>query len=93
MMSIVNAYIAACEAKATLLNSNIENIRRAAMVACLKAVFCKNLKEELLRELVISNIEPKSYKVHHFLNTRFLKFLAEEEPALLVHRVKKFNNP
>lgn len=93
MESNVNAYIAACEAKATLLNSNNENLRRAAMVATLKALFCKNKKKELIRELVTNKIEPKPCEVHHFLNTRFLDFLSNQEPALFVDLIKRFKNP
>ena len=79
MESIVNAYIAACEAKSALLDSRSETLRKAAMLACLKAVFCKNSKEELIGELLSNGIEPKPYKVHHFLNARFMDVVGARE--------------
>jgi hypothetical protein len=69
--AIVDEYISACEAKSAMLNSRSENIRRDAMLACLRATFCRNAKAELIAELVAGNVSPKKHTVHHYLNARF----------------------
>lgn len=68
---IVDNYISACEAKSEMLHSRSINIRRAAMLSCLRASLCRTSKAELVDELVAKKIEAKPYKVHHFLNARF----------------------
>ena len=68
---IVDNYISACEAKSAMLHSRSVNIRRAAMLSCLRAALCRTSKAELVDELVAKKIEAKPYKVHHFLNARF----------------------
>ena len=79
---IVDKYIAACEAKSAMLDSRSKNIRQAAMRACLRATFCRTSRTELIDELVASNVEPKSHKVHHFLNARFNEVVGATELAL-----------
>jgi hypothetical protein len=69
--AIVDEYIAACEAKSAMLKSSSENIRRDAMLACLRATFCRNARAELIAELVGGNVAPKKHSVHHYLNARF----------------------
>ena len=79
--AIVDKYIAACEAKSAMLDSRSENIRRSAMRACLRASFCRTSRAELIDELVARNVEPKPYKVHHFLNARFNEVVRNTELA------------
>ncbi|MDX1707641.1 MAG: hypothetical protein R3274_03500 [Desulfobacterales bacterium] len=69
--AVVDEYITACEAKSAMLNSGSEKIRRAAMLACLRATFVSRARSELVDEMVARNVAPKPYKVHHFLNARF----------------------
>ena len=80
--AIVDAYISACEAKSAMLNSSSENIRRAAMLSCLRATFCRKSRSELIDEMVAKNVEPKPYKVHHFLNARFNEVVDSRQLAL-----------
>ena len=80
--AIVDDYIAACEAKSAMLNSSSENIRRAAMLSCLRATFCRNSKAELIDELVANRVAPKTHKVHHYLNARFNELVAAKQLAL-----------
>jgi hypothetical protein len=82
--SIVDNYISTCEAKSALLNSTSENIRRSAMRACLKAIFCKKAKDELIDALVANNVEPKPYKVHRFLNARFNEVAAAKDMVMAI---------
>lgn len=80
--AIVDDYIAACEAKSAMLNSSSENIRRDAVQACVRATFCRNLKEALIGEMVASNVAPRKHTVHHYLNARFKETVSARELAL-----------
>ena len=79
--AIVDEYIANCEAKSAMLHSKSENIRRSAMLACLRATFCRTSRAELIDELVASNVRPKTHTVHHFLNARFNEVVKATELA------------
>ena len=46
---------------------------------CMKAAFCKHSKEELVELMLENDIEPKDYKVRHFLNNRFNDALQAKE--------------
>ncbi len=80
--AIVDEYIAACERKSAMLESSSENIRRDAMRACLRATFCRTSKDSLVDEMVAKNVEPKPYKVHHYLNARFYEVVGTHDLAL-----------
>jgi len=80
--AIVDDYISACEAKSAMLNSSSENIRQAAIRSCLRATFCRNSKATLVNDLVANRVEPKPYKVHHFLNARFNEVVGSDQLAL-----------
>ena len=80
--AIVDDYISACEAKSAMLNSSSENIRQAAIRSCLRATFYRNSKATLVNDLVANRVEPKPYKVHHFLNARFNEFVGSDQLAL-----------
>ena len=80
--AIVNQYIATCEAKSAMLNSSSENIRRAAMLTCLRATFCRNSKAVLIDEMVANHVAPKEHTVHHYLNARFNEVVGAKELAL-----------
>ena len=80
--AIVNDYIAACEAKSGMLSSRSENIRRAAVYACVRATFCRNSKAVLIDEMIASNVAPKKHTVHHYLNSRFNETVNAKELAL-----------
>jgi hypothetical protein len=68
---LVDEYIACCEAKSAMRNSRSENIRRSAIRSCMKAAYCRHSREELVREMLENNIEPKAYKVRLYLNKKF----------------------
>jgi hypothetical protein len=82
--AIVEDYISNCEAKSAFLNSSSVNIRRSAMRACLKAVFYKSTKAELIDALVANNIAPKPYKVRRFLNARFNEVVASKDMVMAI---------
>ena len=80
--AIVNKYIANCESKFAMLNSSSENIRRAAVLTCLRATFCRNSKAALIDEMVANHVAPKEHTVHHYLNARFNEVVSAEKLAL-----------
>ena len=80
--AIVNQYIATCEAKSVMLTSSSENIRRAAMLTCLRATFCRNSKAVLIDEMVAKHVAPKEHTVHHYLNARFKEVVSPTKLAL-----------
>ncbi len=77
--NLVDEYIVCCDAKSAMHNSRSEKIRRAAMRSCMKAVYSKHYKEELVKEMLENNIEPKPYKVRRFLNEKFDSALQAKE--------------
>jgi len=77
--ALVDEYIACCEAKSALRNSRSAKIRRSAMRSCMKADYCRHSKEELVEAMLENNIEPKAYKVRHFLNDNFNGALQAKE--------------
>ena len=83
--ALVEAYISECEAKSAFLSSTSANIRRSAMRACLKAIFYKKTKAELIDALVANNVAPKPYKVRKFLNARFNE-VAEAKDLVMAFR-------
>jgi hypothetical protein len=74
-VAMVEVYILSCENKAILGSSRSINIRKSAMLSCLKGSFCRHSKEELVNAMLKNGIEPKPYKVRHFLNERFYETL------------------
>jgi hypothetical protein len=77
--TLVDEYIACCAAKSSFRNSRSEKIRRSAMRSCKKAAYCKRAKAELVEVMLDNNIEPKAYKVRHFLNQKFNGVLQAKE--------------
>ena len=69
--SIVDVYILCCENKAALSSSRSKNLRDSAMISRLKGTFCRHSKRELVEAMMKEGVEPKPYRVHHFLNARF----------------------
>jgi len=76
---IVDEYIASCEAKSVMLESGSEKIRKAAMLACLKATFCRNCKVRLIDVLVANGVTPKPHAVQAFLNDQFNDLIRSRE--------------
>jgi hypothetical protein len=49
------------------------------MRSCKKAAYCKRSKAGLVEVMLENNIEPKAYKVRHFLNQKFSGALQAKE--------------
>ena len=69
--ALIEEYVDCCNAKSALLGSRSENIRKSATISCMKASYTHHNKEALIQELLDRNIEPKAYKVRHFLSVKF----------------------
>ncbi|MGD8209024.1 MAG: hypothetical protein PVH85_04105 [Desulfobacterales bacterium] len=76
---LVEAFIARCQAKSALRSSRSDKIRRSATQSCMKADYCRRFKDDLVEAMLEKNIEPKAYKVHHFLNGKFNRTLQAKE--------------
>ena len=68
---LLDNYIARCDGKIQMINSSLQNVRRAAAVAMLKGTFVKTYRQELISGMVENEVDQKSYKVDHYLNERF----------------------
>ena len=73
--ALLDEYIVCCEVKSAFRNSRSEKIRHSAKRSCMKAEFCRHNRKELVKVMLENNIEPKAYKVRHFLNNRFNEVL------------------
>ena len=79
--AMLDNYIAECEGKAEMIGSSgREDIQPEAMLAYLKASFCRNTKQVLIRELVEKKIVPEQQNVDDFLNVRFYDILKRKAP-------------
>ncbi len=63
--------IAACGAKAFLLNSRSRNLREYARLNIQKAAFWAEQKESLIYEMLEKQIALKDHSIQIFINTRF----------------------
>lgn len=84
----IERLIARCNAKADFRNSQMNSVRQAAALYWLKARFLENLKDELSREMLGSNIGEKQYQIEHFVNHKFFELLrtaTAKSPGILGH--------
>jgi len=67
-----------CESQVALLHtSRSANLRDYARVQAQMARFLQAEKEMLLNTMIQMQLEPKEYKIEHFLNDRFYRSLAK----------------
>lgn len=59
------------ESKAARSDSRSPEIQKAAELAKLKAAYLNNFKELIVQDMARHNLEPKSYKIGHFINEKF----------------------
>jgi len=79
---LLNQYIARCDAKIEMKNSNLSNIRRDAAIAVIKGTFAKTHREELLIDMIQKEVDPKSYKVQVYLNDQFYSLVRDKKSTL-----------
>ena len=81
---LINDTIAKCLGKGRHLDSRSPNLRRAAIISCLKAGYLKAHKKELTVYLVDAKAVPSSGIVQYHLNKKFYEtFRPNEIYALL----------
>jgi len=81
---LIDNTIAKCLEKGRHLDSRSSNLRRAAIISCLKAGYLKAHKEELTVYLVGVKVVPSSGIVQYHLNKKFFEtFRPHEIYALL----------
>lgn len=69
----IDKEISCCQNKRFLQTSRSDNLRMEGHRAASEALFLESQKNELVKEMVASGLEPKPYKVHLFLNEKFCK--------------------
>ena len=70
--------IVRCESQANLLQtSRSPTLRKYAALQDKKAVFFNAEKEMLINLMIQNRLEPKQYKVNHFMEDQFYKSLAK----------------
>ena len=81
---LIDDTIAKCLGKGRHLDSRSQNLRRAAIISCLKAGYLKAHKKELTAYLVDAKAVPSSGIVQYHLNKKFYEtFRPNEIYALL----------
>lgn len=67
----IDDLIAKNELKATRFDSRSPKIQKTAELAKLKAAYLSNYKDLIIQDMARHNLEPKSYKISHFINEKF----------------------
>lgn len=74
--TFIDELISRCEYKeAAMFDSKLNNIRRAASLACLKAAYLKTHKEILIGKLMAEEVGIKTHKIQYYLNKEFFAVL------------------
>jgi hypothetical protein len=69
----IDQIIAACSEKSEMANSKHPNISKIGALAIKKSNFCQNNKQQLIDEMIKANLNPKSYKVNYYVNSKFFE--------------------
>jgi hypothetical protein len=67
----IDEAIAHYKTKILYRNSRSEKLQLAAALACMKAAFFKDFKDELIEDMIAANIGTKPYKIQYHLNHKF----------------------
>mgnify|MGYP003574173429 FL=1 len=81
---LIDDTIAKCLGKGRHLDSRSPNLRRAAIISCLKAGYLKAHKEELTVYLVDAKAVPSSGIVQYHLNKKFFETFRPHEIYVLL---------
>ncbi|MBT8367564.1 MAG: hypothetical protein KJP23_22965 [Deltaproteobacteria bacterium] len=71
---LIDDYIQRCQSKCKLSDSRSKNLRKAAALAALKVEYLEANKKELIGQILETEQSIKKYKVHYYLNARFLNY-------------------
>ena len=89
---LIDNAIAKCLAKGRHLDSKSPNLRRAAVISCLKAGYLKAHKKELTVYLVDAKAVPSSGIVQYHLNKKFYETFRPHEVAALMGTDQNLSN-
>ena len=78
----IDEIISHCKNKSALRHSRSEHLRRTAALACMKAAYLKDYKEELIQEMIKADIGSRPYKIQYYLNQRFFNIIQPKYVAL-----------
>jgi hypothetical protein len=70
----VDRFIASCEHKASMMDSDSTNIQRDAAIASMKAAFYKSHKEELINQMLAQDLDTSRGDADYFLVRSFYSF-------------------
>ena len=87
--ALIDDTISKCLNKGRLLDSRSPNLRRSAVISCLKAGYLKAHKNELTAYLVDAKAVPNAAIVQYHLNKKFFKMFQPHEVAALMNRDQK----
>jgi hypothetical protein len=87
--ALIDDTISKCLSKGRLLDSRSPNLRRSAVISCLKAGYLKAHKKELTDYLVEAKAVPNGAIVQFHLNKKFFKMIQPHEVAALMNRDQK----
>lgn len=90
--ALIDDTISKCLSKGRLLDSRSPNLRRSAVISCLKAGYLEAHKQELTAYLVEAKAVPNAAIVQFHLNKKFFKMFQPHEVAALMNRDQKSIN-
>jgi hypothetical protein len=87
--ALIDDTISKCLSKGRFLDSRSPNLRRSAVISCLKAGYLKAHKNELTAYLVEAKAVPNAAIVQYHFNKKFFKMFQPHEVAALMNRNQK----
>ncbi len=83
--TVIDDCIGKCQSKVCMLSSRSKNIRRAAVLACVKSAFFKNYKDELIAYLLEKDVGTNPFRIYYHLNRRFFNVIRPDETYRLAY--------
>ena len=75
---LIDDRIHKCKAKIKLSESRSKNLRKVAALSALKAQYLNDNKNNLIDQMIETELTVTKYKVDHFLNAKFLSYYASK---------------
>ena len=75
---LIDDCINKCKAKIKLSDSRSKNLRKTAAISALKAEYLSANKNNLINQMLETDLQIKKYKVHYFMNAKFFSYYASK---------------
>ena len=75
---LIDDCINKCKAKIKLSDSRSKNLRKTAAISALKAQYLSANKNNLIDQMLETDLQIKKYKVHYFMNAKFFSYYASK---------------